>query len=103
MAVYLVSMSPQHRALLAIQLGWCPYVQDGFGDSHEESSQVNLHVKLFVLLLLVCTSITRISRLKRSWCDEDCTIQKDPKRKQLHIKCIKKLKTGPILVMHFGT
>ncbi len=41
MAVYLVSMSEQHRALLAIQLGWCPYVQEGFGDSHEESWQVH--------------------------------------------------------------
>jgi hypothetical protein len=38
--LFLVSMSPHHRALLSIQLGWCPFEQDYFGDSHEESWQV---------------------------------------------------------------
>jgi len=38
--LYLVSMTPQHRALLAIQLGWCPIAQEGFGDPHEEAWQI---------------------------------------------------------------
>eukprot|EP00282_Hemiselmis_andersenii_P005793 CAMPEP_0114127876 /NCGR_PEP_ID=MMETSP0043_2-20121206/10630_1 /TAXON_ID=464988 /ORGANISM="Hemiselmis andersenii, Strain CCMP644" /LENGTH=450 /DNA_ID=CAMNT_0001221023 /DNA_START=51 /DNA_END=1403 /DNA_ORIENTATION=+ len=35
--VCLVSMSCQHRCLMAIQLGWCPISDEGFGDPHEES------------------------------------------------------------------
>jgi hypothetical protein len=38
--LFLVSMSPHHRALLSIQLGWCPFVQECFGDPHEESWQI---------------------------------------------------------------
>jgi hypothetical protein len=30
-------MSAPHRALLAIQLGWCPFIEEGYGDAHEEA------------------------------------------------------------------
>jgi len=36
----LASMSQQHRALLAIQLGWCPFIEENFGDAHEEAWQL---------------------------------------------------------------
>ena len=35
--LYLATMSAPHRALLAIQLGWCPFVEENFGDAHEEA------------------------------------------------------------------
>jgi len=38
--LYLASMSPHHRALLAIQLGWCPFPEECFGDAHEEAWQI---------------------------------------------------------------
>jgi hypothetical protein len=38
--LYLASMSAPHRALLAIQLGWCPFVEESFGDAHEEAWQI---------------------------------------------------------------
>ena len=36
----LSTMSSPHRALLAIQLGWCPFLEEGFGDPHEEAWQL---------------------------------------------------------------
>jgi hypothetical protein len=38
--LYLASMSATHRALLAIQLGWCPFDAEEFGDAHEEAWQL---------------------------------------------------------------
>jgi len=35
--IFLASMSSHHRAMLAIQLGWCPFAEEAFGDPHEEA------------------------------------------------------------------
>ena len=52
--LFLVSMSPHHRALLSIQLGWCPFVQECFGDPHEESWQVTtIQYKQTIFFLVI--------------------------------------------------
>ena len=44
--LYLASMSASHRAMLAIQLGWCPFVEEGYGDAHEEAYAILVKKKL---------------------------------------------------------